>query len=85
MLHDTFNMCCTSIVIFQVTGGRVAADVASRLKARGILMSAIANNSIRLVTHLDVDRGACLTAAEALAEVMEEVGSSLQNAAGIAQ
>ena len=67
----------TNIVIFQVTGGRVAADVTAALKARGILMSAVANNSIRLVTHLDVDRGACLTAAEALAEVMEEQTASI--------
>jgi threonine aldolase len=69
----------TNIVIFQVTGGRVAADVAARLKERGILMSPVANNSIRLVTHLDVDRGACLTAAEALAEVMEEQTASIES------
>ncbi len=72
----------TNIVIFQVTGGRVAADVTAALKARGILMSAIANNSIRLVTHLDVDRGACLTAAEALAEVME--GQTVSIPGGVA-
>jgi threonine aldolase len=69
----------TNIVIFQVTGGRVAADVAARLKERGILMSPVANNSIRLVTHLDVDRGACLAAAQALAEVMEEHTASIEN------
>jgi threonine aldolase len=69
----------TNIVIFQVTGGRVAADVAARLKERGILMSPVANNSIRLVTHLDVDRGACLAAAQALAEVMEEHTASIES------
>jgi threonine aldolase len=69
----------TNIVIFQVTGGRVAEDVAARLKERGILMSPVANNSIRLVTHLDVDRGACLVAAEALAEVIEEQTASIES------
>jgi len=58
----------TNIVIFRLTGGLKAADVAARLKARGILMSAVGPDAIRMVTHLDVDRAACLTAAGALAE-----------------
>jgi threonine aldolase len=58
----------TNIVIFKLTGGRSAADLTARLKARGILMSAVGPSAVRLVTHLDVDRAACVTAAEALSE-----------------
>jgi len=45
--------------------------VVARLKARGIWMSAFGPDAIRLVTHLDVDRAACETAAKALAEEIE--------------
>jgi len=58
----------TNIVIFRLTGGLRAADVVARLNARGVLTSAIGPDAIRLVTHLDVDRAACLTAADVLAE-----------------
>jgi threonine aldolase len=58
----------TNIVIFKLTAGCSAVDLVARLKARGILMSAVGPSSVRLVTHLDVDRAACITAAEALTE-----------------
>jgi threonine aldolase len=58
----------TNIVIFKLAGGRSASALTARLKARGILMSAVGPDTVRLVTHLDVDRAACITAAEALAE-----------------
>lgn len=61
----------TNIVIFKLTGGLSAADVVARLKAHGILASAFAHDAIRLVTHLDVDRAACVTAAEALVAEIE--------------
>jgi threonine aldolase len=61
----------TNIVIFKLAGGRSALALTARLKARGILMSAVGPNTVRLVTHLDVDRTACITAAEALAEEIE--------------
>ena len=61
----------TNIVIFRLTGGRSAAELVARLKARGVLASAFGPDAIRLVTHLDVDRAACVTAAEALAEEIE--------------
>jgi threonine aldolase len=61
----------TNIVIFKLTGGRSASDLTARLKARGILMTAVGPRSVRLVTHLDVDRKACVTAAEALSEEIE--------------
>jgi len=63
----------TNIVIFklapeQIKAGRSAADLTARLKARGILMSAVGPSAVRLVTHLDVDRAACVKASEALSE-----------------
>ncbi|MGA3081857.1 MAG: GntG family PLP-dependent aldolase [Terracidiphilus sp.] len=61
----------TNIVVFRLKGGLKAEDVTSRLKARGILASAVGPATIRLVTHLDVDRAACIIAAEALAEEIE--------------
>ena len=61
----------TNIVVFRLTGGRSAADVVARLKKRGILASAFGQDAIRLVTHLDADRAACVTAAQALTEEIE--------------
>jgi len=61
----------TNIVIFKLTGTLSAADLVARLKARSILASAFGPDAIRLVTHLDVDRAACVTAAEALKEEIE--------------
>lgn len=66
----------TNIVIFRVTGGVSAADVVARLRARGILTSTVGPEAIRLVTHLDVDRAACVTAAEALAEEIEALAKA---------
>ncbi len=56
----------TNIVIFRLKPGVSAAEVVGRLKARGILMSTVGPDAIRLVTHLDVNHEACITAAEAL-------------------
>jgi threonine aldolase len=61
----------TNIVVFRVTGKRSAAEVVAGLKARNILMSAVGKDVIRLVTHLDVNRAACVAASEALAEEIE--------------
>jgi threonine aldolase len=61
----------TNIVIFRLAGSLRAAELVERLKARGILASAFGPDAIRLVTHLDVDRAACVTAAEALREEIE--------------
>jgi threonine aldolase len=61
----------TNIVIFRLAGRIAVAHVVSRLKARGVLVSSVGRDSIRLVTHLDVDRGACVAAAAILAEEIE--------------
>ncbi|MDR3742109.1 MAG: GntG family PLP-dependent aldolase [Terracidiphilus sp.] len=63
----------TNIVIFRLTGNAAAADLVARLKARGILASAVGPDAIRLVTHYDVSRGACAAASNALAEEIEAV------------
>ena len=61
----------TNIVVFGLTGSLKAPDLVARLKARGILLSALGPNLLRLVTHLDVSRADCVAAAEALAEEIE--------------
>jgi len=58
----------TNIVIFRLTGGLKAADLSARLKARGVLANAVGPDAMRVVTHLNVDRAACVTAAEVLRE-----------------
>jgi threonine aldolase len=61
----------TNIVIFRMASPAGAEDLVARLKARGILTSIVGPGAIRLVTHLDVDRAACVKAAEALTEELE--------------
>ena len=61
----------TNIVIFRLTGGLKASDLVARLKIRGILASAFSVDSVRMVTHLDVDRAACVKVVEALTEELE--------------
>ena len=66
----------TNIVIFRLTeaslaSGLTAPELSARLKARGVLASAFSRDAIRLVTHLDVSRGNCIDAAEALTEEIE--------------
>ncbi len=66
----------TNIVIFHVTGNLSASDLVDRLKVRGILASTIGPDAIRLVTHNDVNRGQCITAAEALTEELETAATA---------
>jgi threonine aldolase len=45
----------TNILIFSVAGtGMTSAEVRDRMKREGVLMNALPNQEIRLVTHLDV-------------------------------
>ncbi len=61
----------TNIVIFDITGtGLATGEINRRLKARGVLMSSANARLMRAVTHYDVNRGDCATAASALAEVL---------------
>ncbi len=62
----------TNIVIFRLTGRLTAAELVARLKARGVLASAVGPQAIRLVTHHDVDRTACQHAIGALTEAIRQ-------------
>jgi len=57
----------TNIVIFSLRS-RTAAELVAGLKAKGILASSVGPRGVRLVTHHDVSRDACLRAAEVLTE-----------------
>lgn len=61
----------TNIVIFRLASGAGAPELAERLKSRGVLVNAFGKDAIRLVTHLDVSRGNCIDAAEALTEEID--------------
>jgi threonine aldolase len=66
----------TNIVIFKLTGGVSTTDLIERLKKRGVLISTVGPNAIRMVTHHDVSREACLQAIEALSAEVEVAASS---------
>jgi len=58
----------TNILIFSLRGGGDAQALVGALARRGVLASTIGLNSVRLVTHHDVDRAACEQAAAVLTE-----------------
>ena len=61
----------TNIVIFRLAPDAPdAATVVARARERGVLVSAFAARTVRLVTHLNVDRGQAEYAADALASVL---------------
>jgi threonine aldolase len=61
----------TNIVVFDVSESPIApAEIASRLKQRGVLLNAINQRQMRAVTHYDADREACTCALEMVAAVM---------------
>ena len=45
---------------------------ATRARARGVLLTTAGPRRLRVVTHLDVDRGACERGAQVLCEVIAE-------------
>ena len=63
----------TNIVIFDIAGtGRSTTDVSAALKNRGVLMNGVGGTRMRAVTHYDVSRADCETAAATLAEVIRQ-------------
>ena len=57
----------TNLVWFEVDARFGSAkEVAERLKAGGVLVAPLGKNVIRAVTHLDVSRQQCQTAADAI-------------------
>jgi threonine aldolase len=61
----------TNIVIFRLTGALKPNELVARLKARGVLISSVGPQAVRLVTHNDVSRGDCVAAATVLNEEIE--------------
>ena len=61
----------TNIVIFDVTGtGLATTELTGALKPRGVLMNGINPRQMRAVTHFDVSRQQCASAAAAIAEIL---------------
>lgn len=60
----------TNIVIFRLRGQGDATALMGQLRRRGVLCGTSGRNSIRFVTHLDVDRAACEEAARVTEEVL---------------
>jgi threonine aldolase len=72
----------TNIVVFHVAPELgTSAEVADRLRARGLLVIPFGARSLRAVTHLDVSRGEVERACEILAEVIQS-GAGSAPAAG---
>ena len=72
----------TNIVIFHVAvDWGTAAEFVDALKNRGVLAMATAPQTIRLVTHLDVDHQDILRACEAIDAVASSVGSAAETPA----
>jgi threonine aldolase len=61
----------TNIVIFRVADSIPPVELIARLKARGVLVSSVGPQLVRLVTHRDVGRGDCIRACEILTEELE--------------
>lgn len=60
----------TNIVIFQLKSGQDGPALCAALKAKSVLASAIAQRSVRFVTHMDVNREQCEQAAGVVREVL---------------
>lgn len=61
----------TNIVVFDVGGTSLpGAEISARLKRAGVLINPINERLMRAVTHYDVDRAACRTALEAIADAV---------------
>jgi threonine aldolase len=60
----------TNIVIFTLRNDGDAATFCTALKQKGVLASATGPNSVRFVTHYDVDRAACEKAASTIVDLL---------------
>ena len=61
----------TNIVL--LTTEASATEIVAAMKIHGVLSSAVGPHSVRLVTHRDVDAGACERAASVIAKVAEAI------------
>jgi threonine aldolase len=61
----------TNILFFEVSGTSISApELSRRLKAEGVLANPTNDTTIRMVTHVDVDRAGCERALTVLREVV---------------
>lgn len=60
----------TNILIFDISGsGMLAAEFSRKLADRGVLAGGVTPETVRFVTHMDVDRDGCARALEVVREV----------------
>lgn len=72
ILGVTANDPQTNIVMVDVAGTGVAApEISQRLKPEGVLMNSISPTVLRAVTHVDVNRDACVLAAERFSRILD--------------
>jgi threonine aldolase len=63
----------TNILIFDISAsGMSTAEFSKELKTRGVLANGVDARRLRMVTHADVSRADCESAADAIAEVVAE-------------
>jgi threonine aldolase len=62
----------TNILVFNLKS-RKPAEVVAALKAKGVLIGVTGPRTVRIVTHHDVDREACIQAADILWQVLQNV------------
>jgi threonine aldolase len=62
----------TNIIVFEISGtGMDSTAFTRKLMEKNVLASGISPTEIRIVTHMDVDRGACARALEAIQEICQ--------------
>jgi threonine aldolase len=65
----------TNILFLDVSGtGRTSFEISKRLAAQGVLANGVTPETMRMVTHYDVDRVGCERALQALREILGTSG-----------
>ncbi|MGJ8527229.1 threonine aldolase family protein [Maritalea sp.] len=63
----------TNIVVFEIHAEHISAhDLVQAAKRSNVLINALGSNTIRIVTHLDVDRDACTKAADIIVDILKK-------------
>jgi threonine aldolase len=61
----------SNILFLEFSGGGLTSfDISKRLAARGILANGVTPQTMRMVTHCDVDRAGCERALQVLREIL---------------
>jgi threonine aldolase len=68
----------TNIIVFDVSGtGKSSAEIARHLAERGVLASTINQQTMRMVTHCDVNRTDCQKALNTMQEALAKAASNV--------